>query len=324
MRQFLTRLWAHKGKLPLLVVFVILWLLYLFPLSELSSGIGAQVAKLSQQQVQMSFQNLSLRLVPSPGIALENPKFQISQFGSPLQMQQLVVHPSLSSLWSKTPRGQILAEGLWGGKLQLNMSAGSSTATGLARQRINFVANDIDLVPLMSFTGSAHRSVKFMGKLSRAEGSAQLEESLRDPPEANVQLQISQFQLLPSVVETLMGPLSLPPLKISDIQGRLRLQEGQLYLEDITLGKPGDDIQGSVKGSLAVVFTPGALSLGPSLGSYTVDLDLRVSKALEEKAALFLAFLSSYRSVAAGGLTQYRLRMTGAGPQSTPSLSPIR
>ncbi len=45
-----------------------------------------------------------------------------------------------------------------------------------------------------------------------------------------------------------MGPLTLPDLKLSTVELKGRLAAGRFVIETGTIGKPGDELYGTIKG----------------------------------------------------------------------------
>lgn len=308
----------HRNKFLLWIFSGFIFLFLLFPFDDLGDLVSSQVSKLTDNSIYLRFDKLNMSLFPQPGFQF-NQVYIENVNTPPLSAQELTITPSISGLIRKKPYGHVSAVGLFKGNVDLSLGSGSRTESGLERHKVEIKAKKLNLQNLRELVGLP---VPVKGQLDIEVKNAQADISFVEQPEADVVLQIHQFELPTSNLPTQMGTLTLPELKLSNVELKGRLSGGKLNTTGF-LGQEGDEIYGTVKVNLGLPIQN--LNGLPSarLGAYVIELDIVTKRPFQEKAALFLSFLESYKQTLPDG-AQYKLKISGNGPNAIPSISALR
>ncbi len=296
----------------------VVFLIILFPFSDLSEFISAQIAKATQGKVFLLFDGVNLALSPAPGIAFKDVFLDIS--GLPqLHADHFFISPSIAALIQQKPYGTIKIEGLMDGDLKLASSSGTRSDSGVERQKINLEVQNLKLSELNE---ALHLPVNVHGNLD-LKSTTQADLTLTEQPDAEVNLKISQFELPAANINTMMGPLTLPELKLKNVELKGRLAGGRLNIEEGRLGQEGDELQGTIKGEIGLTLQSQGSGITPLIGSYNFNIDLQVKKSFQDKATLYLSFLDGYKSALSDG-ARYAFKINAAGPGLPPNISALR
>lgn len=308
----------HIWKFFLLMFSTSFFLFVLFPLGDLSDLISSQVSKLTQNQLYLQFADLRFSLLPKSGVALENVYIE-AQGLPPLKAEELVMTPSLMSLITQKPAGTVTASGFLNGNVEISLSPGQKSDNGVERQKIVLNAKTLSLNELRQIT-----QLPFLlkGNLS-ASSTALIDLTFHEQPDVDINLKIDRFELPSSNVQTVMGPLTLPELKLSSVEIKGRLSGGRLLIENGVIGKGNDELRGTIKGSIALRLENRGRGLVPVLGSYDFDIDLTVQKSFQERAGLFLTFIDNHKSVTPEG-ARYRFKVAAQSLQYPPNVTTLR
>jgi type II secretion system protein N len=316
--KFFRLLNKNKGKLVLMFLSAIVFIFVLFPFDDLADLVSSQVSKLSNNSVYLQFEKLKMSFFPQPGVQMDQVYIE-SMTTKALSAQELVITPSIMGLISQKPYGHVAAKGFLKGDVDLNMGKGSKSDNGVERQKVDVTAKKISLHDLREF---ANLPVLIKGQLD-LQGSALADLSFTEQPELDLNITISQFELPPSNVNTPMGPLTLPELKLSTVELKGRLSAGRFIIETGTIGKAGDELQGTVKGNIGITLINSGGRISQQLGAYTFDIDLKAKKAFQDRAVLFLSFIDQYKTPTADG-GQYRFKVTASSPLMPPNIGAAR
>lgn len=303
-----------KFKMFLVVMSVLVFLYMLFPVNDLGDYVSSQVALATKSDpVFLQFEDLQVSLLPTPGLKVSKVYVENAAF-PPILVQEIKVVPSVSGLISQQPYGSVNAKGLFGGDVSVQVKSGARSDTGIVRQRIELTASRLDL-PALRDLGRIPVAMK--GKIDLTT-MALVDLTFTEQPEVEVNLGVSQFEILPSMVNLgEMGDIALPEIKISRVDVKGRLSAGKLIIESGTFGKEGDDLQGTVKGSIDLQMVKAKNDLTqeggvhPVLGGYTLFLDLKPSPKLQESAAtMFDIFIGKFKVMASDGV-HYKFKTYG-------------
>lgn len=305
----------HKLKIVAFLGAVLLFIFLLFPYSDLSDYVTTQISKATQQKVYVRFETMDLSFFPAPGLQMENVTVESMMFPK-LTFDELKIRPSIASFLAFSPGVTILANGLWGGEVAVTTKGGKKTENGNSTQRINIETSEISL---QSLAKVLKFPMPLSGKMNLSSQTT-IEPTFAVQPEGDIEINLDQFQLVAANVPTPMGPINVPGVKISKVSLVGRLSDGRLIIEDAKLGAAGDDISGTLKGDVALRMGAEGGSVAATLGAYTLDLDVIVSKSLQERAGLLLILLDSYKRADAAG-TRYAVRLQGANFSSPPKIS---
>ncbi len=318
LRQLINLIRQSKGKIFVMVLSALVFVFMLFPFDDLSDLISSQVSKLSNNSVYLQFDKLKMSLFPQPGVQMNH--VYIESLRTPaLSAQELVITPSISGLIAQKPYGQVSAKGLLKGDVDIQVGKGSKTENGLERHRVEVTAKKVSLHDIREL---ANLPVLLKGQLN-LQTTALADLSFQEQPDVELDLSISKFELPPSNVNTPMGPLTLPDLKLTTLELKGRLSAGRFIIETGTIGKPGDDLYGSIKGDIALTINNRGGSFAPQVGAYNFEVDLRTKKSFQDRAALFLTFIDGYKTPTSEG-GQYKFKLTATNPMMPPSIGAAR
>lgn len=317
LRELITLIRNSKGKIFVLLLSVVAFTFVLFPFDDLSDLISSQVSKVTNNSVYVSFEKLKMSIFPTPGVKMD--QVYIESIRTPaLSAQELVITPSISGLIAQKPYGQVSAKGLLKGDVEVEVGKGSRTENGIERHRVEVSAKKVSLHDLREL---ANLPVLLKGELD-LQGTALADLTFQEQPDIEIDLKINKFELPPANVETQMGPLTLPDLKLTSIELKGRLAAGRFIIETGTIGRPGDELQGTIKGDIAINIVNRGGGFGHQIGAYNINIDLKAKKSFQDKAT-FLVFLDGYKTPTAEG-AQYKLRVSATNPMMPPSISAVR
>ncbi|HWU43245.1 MAG TPA: hypothetical protein VN132_07405, partial [Bdellovibrio sp.] len=101
-----------------------------------------------------------------------------------------------------------------------------------------------------------------------------------------------------------------------------RLAAGRFTIETGTFGKPGDELQGTIRGNIGVTLQ-NHNGISHQIGGYNFDIDMKAKKSFQERAALFLGFLDSFKTVTNEG-AEYKFKASATNPAMPPKLDVAR
>jgi type II secretion system protein N len=317
-KAFLGWLWSHKLKFFVTLFSVLAFGFLLFPFSDLSDLVSAQVSKVTNGQVYLQFDNLRMSVFPETGIAFD--QVYLEGQGLPtLKADELVFTPSVSSLIYQKPAGSVAAKGFLKGEIEASLKPGTKSDNGIERQKITLSAKKLSLADIRDI---AQLPILMTGSTSFETGGM-MDLTFQEQPDMDLTLKIDDLVLPPSNVQTAMGPLTLPDLKLASVELKGRLAGGQFLIEEGLIGKESDELRGKIKGSLGLQIQNRNGSFFPVMGSYSFEIDLSVRKSFQDKANLFLTFIDNFKTPLADG-AQYKFKVSGADFQGPPTMGAAR
>lgn len=314
-----------RSLLKYMTVFVFLTLIFVFlffPFNDLSQLVSDQVAKATNNQIYVQFQNLSLSLFPA-GFQMEQVYVE-TLTGTQLKLDELTIRPSIAGALKKQPFGFIEALGFLKGKAQVSLGNGSTTEKSKERYKLELNLENLQLAELKSLISLP---LAIQGQLS-SQITAQINPLFQEQPESDFTLNISGFKIPNSnVVLGAMGALSVPELKLKKIEGKGRMENASLVIESLQLGQTGDDLVGTVKGQIQINvdrfkddFQKRDMVV-PRFGPYSFDVKLTTTPDLEKRASFYFIFLSGYKTQTPG---QYHFKVSGLNPYAPPTITALR
>lgn len=317
-RTFFRFLWSHKLKFLLAFISTGVFLFVMFPFSDLSDRLGADVAKLTNGQVYLQLDSLNLGLFPSPFVGAENISVETPFLPGAISAQHLEVLPSLSSvLWQK-PSGKLIAKGLFRGDVEIELKPGKKTEAGVATHLVMLKAQSLSLAEIHKV---AQLPMLLKGKL-HISTSGTADPTFAEQPDFDIDLRVDQLEIPPWTFNSAMGPLNLPELRLSGVEIKGRLSAGKLSIEKGMIGKPTDELFGSVKGGISILFNNQGGNVRPILGAYSFEVDLNAKKSFQDKASLYLGFLDAFKTQS-GDAARYQFKVNATSPQMPPSIGAL-
>lgn len=318
LKTFFSFLGSHKWKFVLMIFSTVVFVILLFPFGDLADLITAQVSKMTGNQVYLQFDDMRMSAFPQPGVAFDQVYVQGSSFPA-LKAQELVFTPSIMSLISQKPAGNVLARGFLKGQIKASISPGAKSESGVERQKMTLKAEQLSLAELKTLL---NLPVSLKGNLN-IDTSALADLTFREQPDMDLIVKIDRFELPPSNVQTMMGPLTLPDLKLSAVELKGRLSAGRFIIEEGIIGRATDEINGTVKGNLGLEIQNRGNGFAPVIGGYNFDIDLKIKKSFEQKGSLFLSFIDQYKTALPDG-SRYAFKLSAANPMMPPSFGALR
>lgn len=307
-----------KLKIFVMLVSLVFFLFALFPVNDLGDLVSTQVARVTGNKLFLQFEELKMSLFPTPGMKFE--QVYVEAAGVPgVSAAEIKFAPSIGGLIAQKPYGSVSAKGLFKGDVQIHVKSGTRTDTGVERQKIEINAQKLSLQELRNV---ARLPVLLKGNLD-FESTALVDLTFSEQPDMDVSLSISQFELPPANVMTPMGPITMPDLKLSSVEIKGRLTGGRLIIESGQIGRENDELRGSITGNLDLRLISNRGVINPVVGGYDFKIDLRAKRNFQDRAALFLSFIDSYKTTTPDG-SQYKFRVSAANTMVPPTIGALR
>lgn len=319
LRKGLQFVFSHKKKYLVLFLAVIVFIAVLFPYQDVGDVVSSLVAKQTGNQVYVTFDQLHPSILPVK-IGLDELTVETPLIPA-ISVQHLEVTPSLTSLIMQKPEGTLIAKGLFRGDVQIQIKPGKKNDSGNPTHAVVLNAEKLSLSELHRIV---HLPVLLKGQLSlKTSGTA--DPSFQDQPDFDIDLHVEKFELPTSNIETQMGPVSIPNIKLSQVEIKGRLSAGRFTIEKAVAGKTGDELNAIIKGGLNFQIQNRGEQLQPIFGAYQLDLDLTVQKNLFDKIGAFLGPLDAYKTPGTTeGSFRYQFKLSATGFEFTPSISALR
>lgn len=309
----------QKIKKPFLysILFALLFFVILFPTEDLGDLVSSKVSEVTENQVFLQFGNFNFQIAP-PGLKFSE-IFLETAFAPGISAEEISISPSISGLIAKRLYGSVDAKGLLKGDVSLSVKKGQPTETGNERQRLIMEVENVSL-------GSLREMMKWPlaleGSLNlNADGQADL--ALSEQPDVDLNIELANFSLPPATVNTMMGPLTLPDMKLKLIHLKGRLSNGKFHIESGDIGQKKDDLFGNIKGFWNMNLQLQGGRPVPQLGSYDLEINLVTNKTFQSKASLFLSLLDQYKSDTPDG-ARYQFKVSASDLMSPPSITGTR
>lgn len=313
-RAFLAWIWRNKLRFVLSIASALVFALLIFPYDDLADLVSAQVAGVTRNTVFLQFERLQLDLFPTPGMQLNQVYVETAAMPG-LSVQELTITPSVSALISRKPHGSASARGILKGDLDVKISGGGTSDRGAELTNLNVQASKLSLQDIRQL---AKLPVLLKGRLD-LQTQGDLDLTFGDQPNVDLNVKVSQFEMPPSNVQTQLGDLTLPEMKLSGIDLKGRLSQGRFLIENAKIGAPGDDLQGSVKGNFNVSFQPGPAGPQPIFGGYSLEIELQPSAGFKARAGFLLTLLNDF----AQG-EKYRFKLSAMSLNGPPRMDKLR
>ncbi|MEY4615396.1 MAG: hypothetical protein RJB66_356 [Pseudomonadota bacterium] len=306
-----------RGPFFLSILFTLIWFVVLFPTSDLGDLVSTKVSEFTQNQVFLQFDEFSFDVAP-PGVEFSN-VFLESPFFPGFSAETISIAPSVSGMISQKPYGTVKAQGFLDGTISATVKKGQATDAGVERHRLLL---DVEKISLASVREMLKWTTAFEGRISlTADGQGDL--ALNEQPDVDLKLEVDKFALPPATINTMMGPLTLPDMKLGIIHLKGRLSNGKFLIESGEIGKKQDDLFGKIKGSWNVQLMMMGGRPVPQLGAYDFEVDLVANKQFQAKAGLFLSLLDQYKTMTGDG-ARYQFKVSGADLYNPPSINATR
>lgn len=289
-KAVLGAIFRHWGKILLTVLLTIVFVVAMFPLNDVNDLVTNQVYRGTGNKVYLQFEELNMALFPSPGLAMGQISLEASPL-PPISIRRLELRPSLLGLLLQRIEAEAKAEGIFRGDITASVKPGKKMENGAITQAVSVEAVNLNLAEIRKV---AQLPVQARGTLGlTADGHVDL--SFSNQPDITLDLTSNSFELMPSTVETPLGPLSVPELKLGKLQLRGRLSAGQMVIEDGQIGTSTDELNGTLKGRLGLEMRMINGIVVPIATNYEFNVNLSAKKSFEERASMFLLLIQNHR-----------------------------
>lgn len=310
-------LFEHKWKLVLMLISTLFFAALLFPFGDLGDLVSSQVSKLTNNRLYLQFDQLRLSLFPAAGVALDEVYLEAQNFPA-LKSQQLIFTPSISSLISQKPAGSVVLKGFLQGTVEASLKPAKKSENDVPRQALTLNAKKISLNDLRELV---ELPVMIKGQLD-IESKAIADLSFQEAPDMDLTIKIEKFELPAANVQTQMGPLTLPNLKLSSVELKGRLSAGRFQIESGIIGRDADEVKGTIKGGMSMTIQNHNGQIVPIWGAYAFEVDLSIRKSFQDRAALFLSFIDQHKTPLADG-ARYAFKLSATDPQNPPNITAL-
>lgn len=286
-------------KILFVIIFAVVFFVVLFPKNELSDFVSKTVANQTHNQINVDFEDMSF--TNSLGVQLDKVFFEMAG-RPPITLKELIASPDLMAALKQKPYGNIKMTGLFSGEAEISVSKHKTDSDSKVEHSIIAVtANKVDLMGLKNFLklpfemhGRADLNTKAISIFQLtppADGNAQPPFQLVEIPELT--LTVKNFDMPPFTLEQGMAlPFNVPGLKLSEIVLKARLYENTFQIQELQLGRGGDELTGTIKGSVTMMKGPMMFPEG-----YEITTDLKMRQSFHDKISLLLPILNASRFV---------------------------
>ncbi len=309
----------HKMKIVVLFVFIVVFLLALFPFDDLNDLMTTKVMEKTAGQVYVQADTLGIHWLPTPGVKLFNALLQVEGLPN-IESDELTVSPSLLSALRAAVGAELNAVGLFKGKVDINYDEGSRNKDGPHNQKIKIEASDIALSSLSAFIRDMGLGDFKLGGALNILGQAKFDQGLEEQPTANLELSLKSFVFPAYVIYMGGAPMfPLPELKFKRSSIKTALSEGKMQVNELSLGDEKDDLSCSLHGEIAVKMVKGRPT--PDLGAYSFNVEMNVmQKFYDQNSNLFGLLNSSFKKQMPGG-QKFKFKISGDSLMSPPRMT---
>ncbi|MBC87081.1 MAG: type II secretion system protein GspN, partial [Bdellovibrionaceae bacterium] len=223
----------------------------LFPFSDLGDQVSSKIAQATNNKVFITFENMSLDLLPTPGIAVESLSIDSQSFPR-IEANSARFSPSILDLLKLKPGGKMQVDGLFGSQLSTKFTIDTPDDEGITGHEVSFELNGLDLKEIAPM---APIPITVTGRIG-GQGDFVVDQSFKNQPEGAFNITSSQ----PIKFETLNIPqasLVLTDIEFSQVTLKGEMTEGEIKLDEVVLGTPNNDIYLQARGSVQVTFAAG-------------------------------------------------------------------
>jgi type II secretion system protein N len=313
-QPFLYVLRNHKKTILIIGVSAVLFTVVRFPYDDLADLITEQIAKNSQNQIFVQFDELGVGLLP-PAIKMSKVSLDTPMLPT-LKAGTLRLAPSIAGFLAFKPGFSASIEDVMKGDIALTYKAGKKINDTTRMQDVDLVMSKVDLKSLSSFAGLP---VDLEGQIS-LDLDTQVDPNFIEQPDGDVAIKINKFKLPPSI-PTMMGAIPTPNTEISSISLKGQLKGADFVIDEGQIGAAGDTINGRLKGHVGLRLVRQGNQIVPEWGAYEFKIDLSLDRAAEKNFGVFLGFYDKFKTITGTG-SRYALKLTGANFMSPPEASP--
>ena len=307
----------HKLKLFTVFLSAVICLLWLFPYEDLTDLVTEEVAKATNNQVFITFDDLNLSIFPAVGLDMTRVKLDLKKMPS-IEVKALSFSPSVTSLITKKVGFSAHLDGLLDGDVKIAVKPSGETADKTPIHNIELDADNIQLSQVKKF-------VKMPVELktrANLEFNADVDHKFVEQPDGELSLITKKLKLPATSLPTAYGEMPFPEMTFDKFILKGRLTAGELIVEQLELGSPKDPLSVRLKGSMGLKLLGSPDGIKPSPGKYKLKVEINSNARDNKDLQLFLGFLDSYKK-ASGTSDKYLLRVEAPRFGVTPNMSKL-
>ena len=306
----------QKKMLALALASALFFSIVFFPYDDLSDLISELIAKNSQNQVFVQFDQLGIGFLP-PSVKMSNVEVDTPLLPT-LKAGALYLAPSIAGFLAFSPGFSATIQDVLKGDLSLSYRGGKKVNNDLRMQKVSLDVSKVDLSELSKY---ASLPCKLEGPLSMQVDS-EVDPSFVEQPDGEYELSSGKLRVNPCVLVLQRLPFPIPNINLSQIKIRGTIKAGVLAIEEGVLGKAGDTLHGRFKGRLGIRLVRSGSQVIPDISSYEFKLDLNIDKSAEKSLGVYLIPFDSYKTVTGAG-ARYALTLSAPNTQTPPNASPL-
>jgi len=306
----------HKKKAAFFIFSCLIFLLFLFPYSDLTSFSQDKINQsIKASGGQVSYSEINFNLSPF-GIKTNKFTYKSKTMKSPLNVDSITVRPNIFSLLKFQPGGSLVLENIFGGEALVSLGLDGKTNEKTNKFNLSLDLEKISLQEIINFLG---KNFKINGNIF-GELDVKGEDSFRMQPEGDFKFNL-QNVVIPSEVPSSMGVIELPKKIIwtnSNIFGKI--EKGRVSITNGTLGTKEAPVNGRFKGFLNCTVTKSGNNVNQQCTDYNIkvelELDANFQKNVADGLSSFLDPRNVNKTAVPGGGAKYLFSIQGNAAQS--------
>ncbi len=302
----------QKKTILVALISAVVFAVVFFPYDDLSDMITELISKNTQNQVFVQFDHLGVGFAP-PSIKMENVEVDARVLPSTLKAGALRISPSIAGLLAFSPGFSAAIDDVMNGQVAMTYRAGKKVNDSLQMQKVVIDLSKINLKDLSKFMSLP---VDLEGRVF-ASLNSQVDPQFVEQPDGALELKIENFNLPSSTIPTMLGPLSISSVKLSNVIVKGQIRNSELIIDDGVIGAPGETLNGRFKGRFGLKLTRQGQQVVPVWSSYEIKVDLSLDKTAEKNFGPLLSFYDKYKSLTGTG-SRYTLKLSAPNFRSPP------
>jgi len=312
---FFRFVFKHLGKIAFAIGLCCFFIFIFFPFSDLNDFISSKVSELTQKKVFLQFEDMHINPIAT-SVKLDQVSIETAAIDH-LSLDSITATPSIVALIKKQIGGKINADGLFKGRLNLQVTPISQLESGAQKISIDLASEKLSLQEIRK---TFRLSLPLSGS-TNFNARLNLDTSFQDQPDGDFQSTTDKFELISANINLgEMGSINLPDIKFKQIDLKGKISNGKMIIESGKFGQTSDDLFGTINGDIGLKISQIGNRTVPELGDIRLNIDLTAKPAFKEKASLFLSFLSQCTKEDKG-ITYIKCKLTansGGSPQFSP------
>lgn len=330
-QMFLQIFKNHKLKLLITILLTMVFFFLLFPFGDLSDVVTSRISSATGNQLFIQFDDMNLNLLSGLGLRLENVRIEANQI-PPLEAQEITIVPWLSGLLTSKKGVDLATVGLFQGESELKYREGEKLKSGLHQQMINVAVRGLSLPALSDYLRVANFLNINLSGLLDFDSQFAVDPVFDQQPSGSLNVQIRNFSIPGQTMQVPLNginmPISIPELALGQTHCKVKIEQGQIELQEIKFGDGKSSLSGTINGHLELRLSQRNRGISQELGPYNVKVDLHLSKEFYEAnrsagidAALGILGLDQFKSTNAQGGINLAFRAKGSRSGQMPSFS---